>query len=112
MLKPEISEGVIFYSFSQENKLNAMIAEKVKTELGVHFEEPGTKMAMDLGNITFIDSLGFAALLSVLKKARNNSGLFRICNIRRDVLRVFLLLQLQNVFQIYNTREECLKSFL
>lgn len=111
MLKPEISEGVIVYSFNQEHKLNAVIAEKVKTEFGVHFEKPGTKMALDLGNISFIDSLGFAALLSVLKKARDNSGSFRIFNIRRDVLRVFLLLQLQKVFQIYETREECLKSF-
>ncbi len=111
MLKTEISNGIIICSFDQVARLNAVNAEKLKEEMYVNFQEPGTRIILDLGNITFIDSMGFGALISVFRKSRNNSGSFKICNIRPDVLRVFRLLQLHTVFEIHETREGCLDSF-
>ncbi|TVR74798.1 MAG: anti-sigma factor antagonist [Marinilabiliales bacterium] len=111
MLKPELTGGVIVYSFEPEGKLNAEIAENVRTELSARFDEPGTLMILDLGNISYVDSLGFSSLLSVMRKARSSSGVFRLCNIKPDVMRIFRLLRLQNVFYICDTRDECLKSF-
>ncbi len=111
MLNFEISDDVIVYSFDQSNKLNASVSEKIKSQIGRHFEKPGTKLVLDLENISFVDSSGFSALLSVMRKARSNSGQFRICNISPDVMKLFKLLQLHNVFEICCNREECRKSF-
>ena len=86
MLNSEISNDVIVYSFDQVNKLNAVISENVKYEIGRHYEKHGTRLILDLGNIRFVDSSGFGALLSVMKKARSNKGIFRICNIYPDVM--------------------------
>ncbi len=111
MLKSERSNGVIVCSFELTNKLNSINADTVKKEAGGHFEVPGTRLIMDLGNISFIDSSGFGALLSLMKSARTNSGMLRICNITPGIIKVFRLLQLDRVFEIYDSREECLKSF-
>lgn len=111
MLKSEALNGVTVYEFDEKNKLNAVISEDVKEEVGRHFEKPGTKLILDLNNIAFVDSSGFGALLSIMKKAKSNSGTFRICNIANDVMSLFKLLQLHNVFEIYESKEECLKSF-
>ena len=111
MLKSETVNGLIVYEFDQRNKLNAVISEDLKKEVVRHFEKPDTRLILDLGNIAFIDSSGFGALLSIMKKARSNSGVFSICNIVPDVMSLFKLLQLHNVFDMYESREECLRSF-
>ncbi len=111
MVKSELSDDVIICSFDQSNKLNAVNSEEVKTEIGKHFDTSGTKLILDLGNIEFIDSSGFGVLLSVMKKAKNNSGTLRICCIKPEVMSLFKLLQLHNVFHLCNTTEECRNSF-
>lgn len=111
MIKSEFSDDVVICSFDQINKLNAVNAEEIKAELVRYFENPHTKLILDLGNIGFIDSSGFGILLSVMKKAKNNSGSLKICCIKPDVMTLFRLLQLHNVFHLCNSIEECKKSF-
>jgi anti-sigma B factor antagonist len=111
MIKSEFSDDVVICSFDQINKLNAVNAEEIKAELGRYFENPHTKLILDLGNISFIDSSGFGILLSVMKKAKNTSGSLAICCIKPEVMTLFRLLQLHNVFNLCNSIEECKKSF-
>ncbi len=110
MVKSEVSDGVIICSFDQTTKLNAVNSEEVKEEINRFFNDPGTKLILDLGNINFIDSSGFGVLLSVMKKAGKNSGEFRICCITPNVMELFRLLQLHTIFHLCDTREECMKS--
>lgn len=110
MVKSEFSNGIITCSFDQVNKLNAVNSEEVKTEVGRHFDNPGAKVIMNLANIGFIDSSGFGALLSVLRKARGNSGSLCICCVKPDVMSLFKLLQLHNIFKICESEEECRQS--
>lgn len=111
MVKTEISGDVTVCSFEDNNKLNALISEQVKNEIGKHFDKPGAKLVIDMGNIAFIDSSGFSALISILRKAKNNSGEVHLCNITADMMKLFRLLQLHNVFHICPDRDECIKGF-
>jgi anti-sigma B factor antagonist len=110
MIKSEFSEDVVICSFDQINKLNAVNAEEIKAELGSFFDKPGTKLILDLKDIGFIDSSGFGILLSVMKKSKQTSGQFCLCGVQRDVMALFKLLQLHNVFNLYGTVEECRRS--
>lgn len=111
MLTSEISDDVIIYSFDKTDKLNTVNSETLKKEISGHFNKRGTRVILDLGNIVFIDSSGFAALLSILRNVRSNSGIFCLCNITPDVMSLFRLLQLHRIFQIFDNRKECLESF-
>ncbi len=111
MLKTENTDGVVVVSFDHVNRFNALITEPVKDEIKSYFSTPNTKLVLDLSGITFIDSSGFGAFLSIMKTANNNFGYFKICNISEEVMELFKLLQLHNVFEIYNTKEDALKSF-
>lgn len=110
MVKSDISDGFTICSFDKTTKLNAVNSDEVKEEINRHFENPGTKLILDLGNIDFIDSSGFGVLLSVMKNAKNNSGIFIICCIKPNVLALFKLLQLHNIFRLYDTLEEAKKA--
>ncbi len=111
MLKIENKDDIIIVSFNGVNRFNALITEQVKEEIKSLFSSPNTKLILDLSGIQFIDSSGFGVFLSIMKTANNNYGYFKISNINEEVMELFKLLQLHNVFEIYNLREDALKSF-
>lgn len=111
MLKTEKTDGILIVSFNNVNRFNALITEPVKEEIKALFHTPNTKLILSLEGINFIDSSGFGVFLSIMKTANNNYGFFKICNISEDVMELFKLLQLHNVFEIYNTTEDALKSY-
>jgi anti-sigma B factor antagonist len=111
MLKTETSNGITIVSFDNVNRFNALIAEPVKEQMKSLFVKPNTKLVLNMEGIDFVDSTGFGVFLSIMKTANNNYGFFKICNIAPGVMELFKLLQLHNVFEIYNTKEDCLKSF-
>jgi len=111
MLKIEKVDNIEIAKFEDINKFNALITEEVKDELTRLFEKPNTRLILDLDGINYIDSSGFGVFLSVMKTANNNYGFFKICNISPEVMELFKLLQLHNIFDIYEDIEDCRKSF-
>ena len=111
MLKTENINNILVVSFDGVNRFNVLIADSVKDKVKSLFTAPNTKLVLDLTGIDFIDSTGFGVFLSIMKTANNNYGFFKISNINDEVMELFKLLQLHNVFEIYKTREDALKSF-
>ncbi len=111
MLKIENINSITVVSFNGINRFNAVITESVKEEMKALYSAPNTRLILDLSGIQFIDSSGFGVFLSIMKTANNNYGFFKISNISEEVMDLFKLLQLHNVFEIYNNREDALKSF-
>ena len=103
---------VVVASFDKSiKKFNALITEDSKKELNGMFDKPNTKLILNLEGIKYVDSSGFGVFLSVMKTANNNYGDFRICNVNPDVMELFKLLQLNNIFKIYDNLDDCIKSF-
>ncbi|HEC42324.1 MAG TPA: anti-sigma factor antagonist [Bacteroides sp.] len=111
MLKTETIQDIIVVRFDNVNRFNALIAEPVKEQLKEYFNKPKTKLILNLDSIDFVDSTGFGVFLSIMKTANNNYGFFKICNINTEVMELFKLLQLHNVFEIYSSLEDCVESF-
>jgi anti-sigma B factor antagonist len=111
MLKSEKINNIIVVSFDNVTRLNALVSEPVKEELKAFFNKANTKLILNLEGVQFIDSSGFGVFLSVMKVANNNYGFFKICNVSHEVMELFKLLQLHNVFEIYINLDDCIKSF-
>jgi anti-sigma B factor antagonist len=111
MLKIEKINNITVVRFDNIDRFNALITEPVKEDLKSFFNNPGTRLILNLEGIKYIDSSGFGVFLSILKTATNNKGIFRICGISPEVMELFKLLQLQNIFTLYVTLDECLGSF-
>jgi len=111
MLKTEKIDDVLVVKFDGTDKFNALITEAAKEQLKSLYNKPKTKLALSLEGIRFIDSTGFGVFLSIMKTANNNDGQFKICNIAPEVMELFKLLQLHNVFELYDNLDDCIKSF-
>lgn len=111
MLKTEKINNITVVKFNNIDRFNALIVEPVKEQLKSFFNKPDTRLVLNLEGIKFIDSSGFGVFLSIMKTANNNHGQFKICSINREVMELFKLLQLHNVFELYDSQEECVRSF-
>ncbi len=111
MLKTDKINNVVIVRFDNIDRFNALITEPVKEELKSLYNKPDTRLILNLEGIRFIDSSGFGVFLSILKTANNNHGQFKLCNIETEVMELFRLLQLHNVFEIHNSLDECINSF-
>jgi anti-sigma B factor antagonist len=111
MLKIEQINNIYVASFENIARFNALITEPIKEQLNNVYHKPNINLILNLEGISFIDSSGFGVFLSVMKTASINYGHFKICNINRDVMELFKLLQLHNIFEIYSNLDDCIKSF-
>ncbi|MFO8022857.1 MAG: STAS domain-containing protein [Perlabentimonas sp.] len=111
MIKVEKIDDVLVISTESESKLNAAVSQKFKVEVTKLIDQPGLKIVLNLGNLDYIDSTGFGALLSILRTAKSNNAQLKLCNIVPDVMELVRLLQLQTVFDINDSVDECIKGF-
>ncbi len=94
-----------------DNKLNALNIDIFRQEVFHLFNEPQSKIIINLSGIEFIDSTGFASLLYLLRSAKNNYGILKLCCAEPDVRKVFNTLRLDSVFEMYPSTDECISSF-
>ena len=111
MIKTEKINNIMVVTFDNVTRLNALVAEPIKEELKSLFNKANTRIILNLEGVQFIDSSGFGVFLSVMKVANNNYGSFKICNVSHEVMELFKLLQLHNVFEIYRNVDDCVKSY-
>ncbi len=111
MLKTEKVNDIFIVKFNKTDRLNALITEPVKEDLKNFYQKPGVKLILSLEGIKFIDSTGFGVFLSIMKTANNSRGKFKICCVSTEVMELFKLLQLHNIFELYNSLDDCIKSF-
>jgi hypothetical protein len=62
MLKAEVIDNVTVVSFQNVTRLNALIADQVKTELNSFFSKPNMKLVLNLEGVTVQASAFFFRL--------------------------------------------------
>ncbi len=71
----------------------------------------GAKVIFDLSGLKFVDSSGLGALLSCLRQLNAIGGELKMYGMIKPVRALFELVRMHRVFEIFNTREEALRSF-
>jgi len=111
MLKINSIGDITEVKFDNLQKLNILVSDSIKAGLQKLFERPNAKVLINMKDVSFLDSSGFATFLSISKLANKNNGQIIFCNVCDSVLDLFKVLQLHHVFHIVNNQEEAIKSF-
>ncbi len=69
------------------------------------------RIALHLGNLTFMDSSGIGALVGAFKKLSKREGELRLIGLTPTVKSLFEITRLHRVFGIYDTEDEAVASF-
>ena len=73
--------------------------------------ETEADIVLDMSKINYIDTAGLAAILSCYRSCDAKHGFLRLACLTRPVARLFTLVRLDRVIQIYDTIEKAIASF-
>ncbi len=110
MISSRVEKDIAIASITDNIKLNVLNAEEIKNALTLMLRDYN-KLILNLNGVIFIDSTGFGALITIFKRARENDKDFKICNISPEAMELLKITKLDNVFEIYDSLEDCIASF-
>ena len=95
---------------SLDGRLVAACSEEFKERLVNHISTNHNIM-IDLSKMTYIDSSGLGALVSLLQKATAAGGTVKLACLQPRPKIVFDITKVYRVFEIFDSVEACLASF-
>ena len=84
--------------------------DKFKGEITQLVEGGHRNVILDLAGVPWINSTGLGILITGYHSVKAADGKMMICNVKERVLSIFYISQLENIFDVYETREEALAA--
>ncbi|MBN1807812.1 MAG: STAS domain-containing protein [Planctomycetes bacterium] len=94
-----------------EGFLDAHTFERLEEEINGLFAEGIYRLVVEISGVDYISSAGAGVFIGAITEAQENSGDIVLVNPTPNVLDVFDLLGLTQIFSICKTREEALGAF-
>jgi stage II sporulation protein AA (anti-sigma F factor antagonist) len=95
-----------------EGRLDVSIANEVEENLAALIDNGNhRKVLLNMEGIEYMSSSGFRACISTLRKLNAKEGALKMCNIKPAVKRIFDVIELTSLFDIYPSEQEALTSF-
>ncbi len=69
------------------------------------------KLIIDLSNVTYLNSTAIGVLVSAHTSYVKRSWSIKLCGLNKTIKSVFVITKLALVFDVYDKREEAVKSF-
>jgi anti-sigma B factor antagonist len=88
-------------------KASDQLRAKVKEVLG----KGKTRLVVDLGNTSYIDSSGLGALAASFTSSRNNGASLKLANVTKKIIAILYITKLINVFEVYESVGDAVLSF-
>jgi anti-sigma B factor antagonist len=73
--------------------------------------ENRTKLLMDFSDVEFLSSSALGKIIRLYGKVKARNGCMSLCNLRPQILEVFLVCKLDRLFNISRDRTEALTTF-
>jgi anti-sigma B factor antagonist len=74
-------------------------------------EREYSKLLIDLGSVTYINSTGIGVLVAAHAGYARKGWHIKLCGMNKSITNVFVITKLTLVFDVYDTRDEAVKSF-
>ncbi len=87
-------------NFHDLRSIDANSAHRIKAEVKGLLREDTKHLFIDLEGISFIDSTGFGALISILKTIKGQDGHMLLFNVSEEIAELMDLMQLTTVFEV------------
>jgi anti-sigma B factor antagonist len=111
-LRLETIDGVTVVSFVDTKIVTEENIQEVGDQLYSLVEKEGHKqLLLNFGNVQYLSSAALGKLINLKKKVGAVKGKLKLCCIHPDLLEVFRITRLDQVFEIYDEEQEALDKF-
>lgn len=101
-----IQKDKVIVIASKVEKLDALHAPELKSEIVMQNKEGHKNLIVDLSETRYIDSSGLSALLVGNRLCRDTNGTFVLCGLQDAVKKLIAISQLESVLKITPTQNE------
>ena len=106
----EENEGAVLI-LSIKGRVEMLTSPKLKETIDGHINRDENQILFDLSGLDYISSSGLGVLLHAAKALQVKNGRVALCTLKAHIREVFKICGFDNVFPIFDTREQALKAF-
>jgi anti-sigma B factor antagonist len=111
-LRLETVEGVAVVSFVDTKIVSEESIQEIGDQLYSLVEDEGhKKILLNFSNVKYLSSAALGKLINLKKKVGAVKGMLKLCCIDPDLLEVFRITRLDQVFEIYAEEQAALDKF-
>ncbi len=94
-----------------EGRLDVSVSNEIEEELARMIDQEGNNhIVLNMEKVEYMSSSGFRACIATLRKLNAKNGTMKLCSIRPQVKRIFDVIELTSLFEIFETEAEALKD--
>ncbi len=86
---------------------DVLLKDKIQSLL----QQGHTKLVLDLGGVSYVDSAGLGQLVQIHATTKNSGGALRMANVTKRLKDLLVVTKLVTVFDSYDSEAEALASF-
>ena len=94
-----------------EGEIDVYTSIELRNEVKSIIDDGSKILIMDLGKVTYMDSSGLGTLVSILQRLKKESGTLKLIKVTTNIKKIFELTRLTRYFEMYDSEDECVKSF-
>ncbi|MCS6984299.1 MAG: STAS domain-containing protein [Leptospiraceae bacterium] len=92
-------------------RLDVSVSGEVEEKLMDAIEKENiSHLILNMENVEYMSSSGFRVAIALLRRLKDKNGSLKICCVRPAVKRIFDVIELTSLFEIYNSEEEAVKT--
>ena len=85
--------------------------DELKQKAKDFLDQGNKKLVLDLTNVTYLNSSGIGAVVSIHTAYVKAGGKIKVCGLGKGVQNVFVITSLMRVIDVEETRDEAVKNF-
>jgi anti-sigma B factor antagonist len=93
-----------------DGEVDAHTAPMIREGMIKLLDEGHRHFVLDLGFVTFMDSMGLGVIVAITKRIREHEGSLRIASVSGRVLKIFDLSGMRESYEIYPSTAEAMGS--
>jgi len=84
---------------------------EIKDAVAKAVEDGATKVLIDMGKASFVNSTGIGVLVAVYSNLQKAGHAFKVCNVSDRARRAFVVTGVWSLFEVHDSRDEALAAF-
>ena len=95
-----------------KGRLDVHLSADIEKEINrIIKDEPQVHLLLNLAEVEYMSSSGLRIFVSTMRILKESQRKLKLCNMNNAVKKIFEVVELMDMFEIYDSEEEALKSF-
>lgn len=109
-LKTKRADNVIVVYLS--GRLDVHLSAEIEKEINKIIQnEPNSHLLMNLNDVEYMSSSGLRIFVSTMRILKEQKRMLKLCNMNNAVKKIFEVVELMDMFDIYENEDDAVKSF-